>query len=136
MRFGLFIMGTRGGSYDAVLEQVCEAEEIGFDRVLLAERHFDHGDLLFPSPFSFGAAVAGRTTRIRIATAARILPLAHPIHIAEDAATLDVISNGRLEFGVTRASLDERCHEAFRAPIDESRQRFEESLRIILPRLD
>ncbi|HMB96650.1 MAG TPA: LLM class flavin-dependent oxidoreductase, partial [Tepidisphaeraceae bacterium] len=82
MRFGLFIMGTRRGSYQAVLEQVCQAEELGFDTVILAERHFAHADLLFPSPFSFGAAIAARTNRIRIATAARILPLAHPIHIA------------------------------------------------------
>ena len=132
MRFGLFIMGTRRGSYQAVLEQVCQAEQLGFDTVILAERHFQHADLLFPSPLSFGAAIAARTSRIRIATAARILPLAHPIHIAEDAATLDVISNGRLEFGVARASLDEQAHDAFRSPLDESRQRFEEALEIIL----
>jgi alkanesulfonate monooxygenase SsuD/methylene tetrahydromethanopterin reductase-like flavin-dependent oxidoreductase (luciferase family) len=132
MRFGLFIMGTRRGSYQAVLEQVCQAEQLGFDTVVLAERHFRHADLLFPSPLSFGAAIAARTSRIRIATAARILPLAHPIHIAEDAATLDVISNGRLEFGVTRASLDEQAHDAFRSPLAESRQRFEEALEIIL----
>jgi alkanesulfonate monooxygenase SsuD/methylene tetrahydromethanopterin reductase-like flavin-dependent oxidoreductase (luciferase family) len=132
MRFGLFIMGTARGSYQAVLEQICEAEELGFDTALLAERHFEHGDLLFPAPFSFGAAVAARTQRIRIATAARILPLAHPIHVAEDAATLDILSNGRLEFGVTRASLDERCHDAFHSPMEQSRRRFEESLDVIV----
>ncbi|MGH7177131.1 MAG: LLM class flavin-dependent oxidoreductase [Tepidisphaeraceae bacterium] len=132
MRFGLFIMGTRDGSYAAVLDQICEAEELGFETVLLAERHFDHADLLLPSPLAFGAAVAARTRRIRIATAARILPLAHPIHLAEDAATLDVLSGGRLEFGITRASLDERAHDAFCAPLSESRQRFEETIEIIL----
>jgi alkanesulfonate monooxygenase SsuD/methylene tetrahydromethanopterin reductase-like flavin-dependent oxidoreductase (luciferase family) len=132
MRFGLFIMGTRRGSYQAVLEQVCQAEQLGFDTVVLAERHFQHANLLFPSPLGFGAAIAARTSRIRIATAARILPLAHPIHIAEAAATLDVISNGRLEFGVARASLDEEAHDAFRSPLGESRQRFEEGLEIIL----
>jgi alkanesulfonate monooxygenase SsuD/methylene tetrahydromethanopterin reductase-like flavin-dependent oxidoreductase (luciferase family) len=132
MRFGLFIMGTQRGSYQAVLEQVCQAEELGFDTVLLAERHFDHGSLLFPAPLTVGAAIAARTSRIRIAIAARILPLAHPLHLAEDAATLDVLSNGRLEFGVTRASLDERAHDVFSSPLDESRQRFEEALEIIL----
>lgn len=131
MRFGLFIMGTQHSSYQAVLDQICQAESLGFDTVVLAERHFQHGDLLFPSPLAFGAAVAARTSVIRIATAARILPLAHPIHIAEDAATLDVLSGGRLEFGATRASLDERAHDAFRSPLDESRGRFEEALEII-----
>src|SRR5262245_46186922 len=132
MRFGLFIMGTRHGSYQAVLEQVCQAETLGFDTVILAERHFQHADLLFPSPLSFAAAIAARTSRIRIATAARILPLTHPIHIAEDAATLDVLSNGRLEFGVTRASLDDQAHDVFRSPLDQSRQRVEEALEILL----
>ena len=131
MRFGLFIMGTQRGNYQAVLDQICQAESLGFDTVMLAERHFQHADLLFPSPLAFGAAVAARTSVIRIATAARILPLAHPIHIAEDAATLDVLSNGRLEFGATRASLDERTHDVFRSPLDESRARFEEALEII-----
>src|SRR5262245_4759012 len=132
MRFGLFIMGTHHGNYQAVLDQICQAESLGFDTVILAERHFQHADLLFPSPLAFGAAVAARTSVIRIATAARILPLAHPIHIAEDAATLDVISNGRLELGVARASLDAEEPEAFRSQIDESRHRFQGATDIIL----
>ncbi len=131
MRFGLFLMGTRGGSYRDILEQVSYAEQLGFDTVLIAERHFQHGDLLCPSPFNLAAAVAARTKRIRIATAARVLPLSHPLHVAEDAATLDILSNGRLDFGVTRASLDEQCHEIFDSPLDESRNRCEEALEII-----
>jgi alkanesulfonate monooxygenase SsuD/methylene tetrahydromethanopterin reductase-like flavin-dependent oxidoreductase (luciferase family) len=131
MRFGLFIMGTRSGGYHAILEQVCQAEELGFHVVLLAERHFRHGELLYPAPFIMAAAIAARTKRIRIGTAARILPLDHPLVIAEEAAALDILSSGRLDFGATRASLDEQCHEIFHSPRAESRGRFEEALEVI-----
>ena len=132
MKFGLFVMGTRNGSYHDILDQVEHAEELGFGAVVLGERHFRHGNLLYPSPFSMAAAFAARTSRIRIGMAARILALDHPLHIAEDAATLDVLSEGRLEFGATRASLDDECHHVFRSPLQQSRSRFEEALEIIV----
>jgi alkanesulfonate monooxygenase SsuD/methylene tetrahydromethanopterin reductase-like flavin-dependent oxidoreductase (luciferase family) len=125
-------MGTRSGSYGDILDQVIYAEELGFDTVLLGERHFRYGDLLYPAPFSVAAAIAAKTSRMRIGMAARILALDHPIHIAEDAATLDVLSGGRLDFGATRASLDGECHSVFRSPIDESKGRFREALDIIV----
>ena len=132
MKFGLFIMGTQSGSYHDILEQVDYAEELGFDTVVLGERHFRHGDLLYPSPFVMAAAFAARTTRIRIGLAARVLSLDHPLHIAEDAATLDVLSGGRLDFGATRASLDGESHVVFQSPIDESRSRLKEALEVIV----
>ena len=132
MKFGLFIMGTRSGNYQDILDQVQYAEELGFDAVILAERHFRHSDLLYPSPFSMAGAIAAKTTWIRIGTAARILPLDHPLHIAQDAAMLDLLSGGRLDFGATRASLDEECHLVFHSPLDESRGRFEEALEVIV----
>jgi alkanesulfonate monooxygenase SsuD/methylene tetrahydromethanopterin reductase-like flavin-dependent oxidoreductase (luciferase family) len=132
MRIGTFIMGTRGGDYEAMLDQIVRCEELGFDTVVLAERHFRHAPLLYPSPLAIGAAVAARTERIRIGTAGRILSLDHPIHVAEDSATLDVLSNGRLDFGVTRASLDEEAHVAFDSPHSESQGRFLEALEIVV----
>jgi alkanesulfonate monooxygenase SsuD/methylene tetrahydromethanopterin reductase-like flavin-dependent oxidoreductase (luciferase family) len=132
MKFSLFIMGTRDGSYHDILDQMVYAEELGFNAVVMGERHFRHGNLLFSSPLSLASALAARTERIRIGTAARVLSLDHPIHIAEDAATLDILSGGRLDFGVTRASLDEESHVAFHAPIDETRHRFRESIEIIV----
>jgi alkanesulfonate monooxygenase SsuD/methylene tetrahydromethanopterin reductase-like flavin-dependent oxidoreductase (luciferase family) len=131
LRCGLFVMGTRGGGYGAMLEQACRAEELGFDSIVLAERHFRHADLLYPSPLEVGAAIAARTERIRIGCAGRILSLDHPIHVAEDAATLDVLSGGRLDFGATRASLDAEAHAAFDAPLEQSEGRFREALEVI-----
>lgn len=125
-------MGTRSGSYDDIFDQAERAEQLGFDTVVLGERHFRHADLLYPSPFIVAAALAARTTRIRIGMAARILSLDHPIHIAEDAATLDVLSEGRLDFGVTRASLDQESHSVFQSPHNESRRRFKEALEVIV----
>ncbi len=132
MKFGLFIMGTRDGSYHEILDQMVYAEELGFDSVVLGERHFRHGDLLYSSPLSLAAALAARTKRIRIGTAARILSLDHPIHLAEDTATLDILSGGRLDFGAARASLDEECHLAFHSPLFETRERFREAIEIII----
>jgi alkanesulfonate monooxygenase SsuD/methylene tetrahydromethanopterin reductase-like flavin-dependent oxidoreductase (luciferase family) len=132
MRFGFFIMGTRSGTYQDILEQVQMAEELGFNGVWLGERHFEYSDLLYPSPFHVGAAIAAKTRQIRIGTAGRILPLDHPIHVAEDAATLDILSGGRLDLGVTRAGLDERFHQVFHSSMDETRGRFEEALEIIV----
>ncbi len=131
MRLGIFVMGTRDGSYADVLAQAERADQLGFDAVVLAERHFRHADLLYPSALAAGAAIAGRTERIRIGTAARILSLDHPIHVAEDAATLDVLSDGRLDFGVTRASLDSEAHAVFDCPIEDSEGHFREALEVI-----
>ncbi len=85
--------------YTDVLEQIRWAEQIGYDDVWLTEHHFcDDGHA--PSILPLAAAVAARTERIRIGTAVLLLPLHHPIRVAEDGATIDIISNGRFELGV------------------------------------
>jgi alkanesulfonate monooxygenase SsuD/methylene tetrahydromethanopterin reductase-like flavin-dependent oxidoreductase (luciferase family) len=131
MRCGLFVMGTEGGTYADVLSQAVRAEELGFDAVVLAERHLRHADLLCPAPLELGAAIAARTERIRIGLAGRILSLDHPVHVAEAAATLDVLSGGRLDFGATRASLDGEAHLAFGSPEEDSEGHFREALEVI-----
>jgi len=130
-RFGFFVMGSRDGGYTDVLDQVTRLEPLGFDTVVLGERHFRHAELLYPSALSVGAAIAARTECLRIGTAGRVLSLDHPLHVAEDAATLDVLSGGRLDFGATRASLDEDAHRVFGVPSAESAGRFTEALQII-----
>ena len=77
------------------------------------------------------SAIAARTRRIRIGLAVTLLPLYHPIHVAEDVATLDHISQGRVEFGVGRGTFPD-THDGFNSPFAESRERFDEYLEVIL----
>ena len=118
------------------------AEESGLDGVWLAERHFaaprrptDRGGAGIPSiaavPLVLGAAIAARTRRVRIGTGVAVLPLCHPIRTAEEAATVDQISQGRLDFGVGRSGFP-RAYQGYGIPYGESRDRFQESLEVIL----
>lgn len=85
--------------YAEVIDQIAWAETIGYDDVWLTEHHFCD-DAHAPSPLIQAAAVAMRTKTIRIGTAVLLLPLYHPVRVAEDAATIDILSNGRFELGV------------------------------------
>jgi probable F420-dependent oxidoreductase len=85
--------------YAEVLEQIAWAETVGYDDVWLTEHHFvDDGHA--PSPLVQAAAIAVRTKKIRIGTAVLLLPLYHPVRVAEDGATVDILSGGRFELGV------------------------------------
>ena len=85
--------------YGFTLEMCEEAEALGADSVWLSEHHlFDDGYL--PQPLTFAAAVAARTSRVRIGTAIVIAPLHHPVELAEQAAIVDLVSAGRLDLGI------------------------------------
>jgi alkanesulfonate monooxygenase SsuD/methylene tetrahydromethanopterin reductase-like flavin-dependent oxidoreductase (luciferase family) len=118
------------------------AEESGLDGVWIAERHFaaprgplDPGGAGIPSiasvPLVMAAAIAARTRRVRIGTGVAVLPLCHPIRTAEEAATVDQLSLGRLDFGVGRSGFP-RAYAGYGIPYAESRDRFQESLEVIL----
>jgi alkanesulfonate monooxygenase SsuD/methylene tetrahydromethanopterin reductase-like flavin-dependent oxidoreductase (luciferase family) len=77
------------------------------------------------------AAIAAYTTRLRIGIAVNVLPLSHPLRMAEEAATVDQISKGRLVFGVGRSGFP-RAYEGYGIPYGESRERFHECLEVIL----
>jgi alkanesulfonate monooxygenase SsuD/methylene tetrahydromethanopterin reductase-like flavin-dependent oxidoreductase (luciferase family) len=131
MKIGVFLMGSRDSSYFHIVDQVVEADDLGFDGVWLAERHFGSGDLLWPAPMLAAAYLAANTRHIRIGLAARVLPFHHPLQVGADAATLDILSEGRLDLGLSRGSMDEAPHRAFGAPRDEARQRFDEAFAVL-----
>ncbi|MBI2912616.1 MAG: LLM class flavin-dependent oxidoreductase [Chloroflexi bacterium] len=101
MKFGLgpydLAAGGQGdhrAAYSQMLEQAAWAEEMAFDSFWVEESHFT-GDGRCPAPMVAAAAVAARTVALRLGVVSAI-PLSHPLYIAEDAATLDNISHGRL----------------------------------------
>lgn len=85
--------------YAEIIEQIVWAEGLGYDDVWLTEHHFaDDGHA--PSPLPQAAAIAVKTKKIRIGTGVLLLPLYHPVRVAEDGATIDILSGGRFELGV------------------------------------
>jgi alkanesulfonate monooxygenase SsuD/methylene tetrahydromethanopterin reductase-like flavin-dependent oxidoreductase (luciferase family) len=112
------------------LHQVTAAEDLGYDAVWLAELHFQKERSVLSSPV-VGATIAGRTKRVKIGFAVQVLPLIHPLRLAEDVATLDQVSKGRLDFGVGRSGLPGH-YTGFNIPYEESQKRFDETLEILL----
>ncbi len=135
MHYGMFLEFPRPAesSYQEAFESsfalVDEAEKLGVGSVWLAEYHFNPGRVL-SSPMLIATAIAARTENIRLGLAVQCLPLGHPVKLAEEAATLDQLSNGRLEYGVGRGTFP-NVHEGFNTPFSESRGRFDEGLEII-----
>ncbi|GAA0945427.1 LLM class flavin-dependent oxidoreductase [Nonomuraea longicatena] len=116
--------------YDYHLRLIDLAEELGFDGVRVAEHHFrDYG--VVPNLFTLLAHAAARTSRIRLGTGVVVLPLHHPVHVAEEAALVDVLSGGRLELGVGRGYQSFEF-EGFGIDLAEARDRFNEALEVVL----
>jgi alkanesulfonate monooxygenase SsuD/methylene tetrahydromethanopterin reductase-like flavin-dependent oxidoreductase (luciferase family) len=116
--------------YDHQFQLIDLAEELGFDGVWLAEHHFrDYG--VAPSIFTMLSHVAARTQRLRLGTGIVVLPLHNPIHVAEETAQVDVLSGGRLEFGVGRGYQSAEF-DGFGISLSEARDRFDEALEVIL----
>jgi alkanesulfonate monooxygenase SsuD/methylene tetrahydromethanopterin reductase-like flavin-dependent oxidoreductase (luciferase family) len=116
--------------YQETIEQIVHGDTLGFDCAWLAELHFFKAFSIMASPLIVATAVAQRTKNIRLGIAVNLLPLYHPLRGAEDGATVDILSNGRLEFGVGRGAIP--IHFAgFNVSREESRERFEESLAVI-----
>ena len=118
MRLGFYATGSATGGYQDLLRQIVWAEQAGFDSAWLRERHFhrDHGGRnFFSAPIVAAAWIAARTNRLRIGLGARILPLDHPLHVAEDAATVDLLSEGRLDLGIARIGENDLYQRAFEA---------------------
>jgi len=136
MKFGVFFQApeadgqTHAERFEEVIELIAFAEELGFDVAWLAELHFGGAFSLLANPLMLIPVIAQRTKRIRLGTAVTLLPLQHPLSCAEQAATADILSGGRLEFGVGRGSIPSQFH-GFRIDVAENRARFDECLAIV-----
>ena len=117
-------------AFEAAFELVDNAERWGLDAVWLAELHFTPERSVLSAPLTLAGAIAARTRRIKIGTAVQVLPLCHPLQLAEEAATVDHISQGRLIFGVGRSGFA-RVYAHYGVPYAESRERFAETLEIV-----
>jgi alkanesulfonate monooxygenase SsuD/methylene tetrahydromethanopterin reductase-like flavin-dependent oxidoreductase (luciferase family) len=136
MEFGMFhefpsLPGrTESQAFDEAMEQVDAAERLGLDVMWLAELHFEPRRSVLSAPLSIASAIAARTRRMKIGIAVQVLPLCHPLRLAEEAATVDQLSRGRLIFGVGRSGVAQ-TYEAYGVSYAESRDRFREILDVV-----
>jgi alkanesulfonate monooxygenase SsuD/methylene tetrahydromethanopterin reductase-like flavin-dependent oxidoreductase (luciferase family) len=121
---------TEAQAFDAAFSLVDAAEQWGLDAVWLAELHFAPKRSVLSAPLTIASAIAARTSKIKIGTAVQVLPLCHPLQLAEEAATVDQISHGRLIFGVGRSGFA-RVYQQYGVPYAESRERFAEILEVV-----
>jgi alkanesulfonate monooxygenase SsuD/methylene tetrahydromethanopterin reductase-like flavin-dependent oxidoreductase (luciferase family) len=139
MKFGLFgsAQAQRGGpdldsgqGFRDFVDYNVEAEALGYDSSFVVEHHFT-GFGQISASLNLLTFVAARTSTLRLGTAVIVLPWHNPVLLAEQAATIDLLSGGRLEFGVGKGY---RHNEfaSFCIPIAEADERFEESLALIV----
>jgi alkanesulfonate monooxygenase SsuD/methylene tetrahydromethanopterin reductase-like flavin-dependent oxidoreductase (luciferase family) len=136
MRFGL--SGCGAGFESAPLEEVGEwasfAEDLGFSGLWINEEHFQrHGRdrRMCLSPIVLATALAARTRRIRLGFSVLLLALHHPLRLAEEIATLDVLSGGRVDFGISRGN-SSRYLSGYGIGSDNLTDRFRETLQLTL----
>ena len=114
---------------DEVIEEARLAEQAGFDSCFFGEHHQDRDGFL-PSPLIVCTAVAASTTRLRVGTSVILLPLHHPVRLAEDVVTLDIISKGRVTVGVGLGYQD-ADFRAFGVSMSDRVELFEEKVQIL-----
>jgi natural product biosynthesis luciferase-like monooxygenase protein len=135
LKFGTFhIFNRREGQtdkqvYAEQLEQMEWADRLGYASVWLTEHHFtDYG--ILPDPMLLAADIARRTKTVRIGMAVSVLAFHNPIRLAEQAAMVDLLSDGRLDLGVGRGYQPQEFAK-FGIPMEEARGRFDESLELV-----
>lgn len=139
MRFGFLSEAetpegtTHHRRYMEVTDEVILAEEMGWDFFGTSEQHFISPLACVSAPETFYPYIAARTSRIKLRHMVVLLPFPfnHPIRVAERLATLDIVSNGRAEFGTGRANTLLQL-DGFSCPLDETRARWEEGLEIVM----
>ena len=119
--------------FHEALEQIVLAEEMGFEYVWMVEHHFLTEFAHSCAPEVFLGAVSQRTSKIRLGYGVVVLPVNHPVRVAEQVATLDIMSNGRVEFGTGRSGTPYQL-TPFGVDLKDTRGMWEEAVRII-PRM-
>jgi probable F420-dependent oxidoreductase len=127
MHIGLSPLQT-GNNFEATIQECERAEAMGFDSVWLGEHH--NHPLLYPTPLIGLAAIASRTQRLRLGTGVLLLPLYHPLALAEEGAMVDMISGGRLILGLGAGYAPEEF-SAFGISIKERGSRLEEGASLL-----
>src|SRR5262249_55811552 len=136
MEFGSFMEfppvgdGRDVAAFDQALAEIEAAEEYGLDAVWLAELHGAPERSVISAPMMVASAIAARTSTVKIGIAVQVLPLSHPLRLAEEAAAIDQISRGRLIYGVGRSGVV-RTYEDYGISYAESRERFAEALAVM-----
>jgi alkanesulfonate monooxygenase SsuD/methylene tetrahydromethanopterin reductase-like flavin-dependent oxidoreductase (luciferase family) len=137
MQFGLF-GGARtkrsvgledSQGYESFIDYVTEADRLGLKQLFMVEHHFT-GQGQVSASMTVLAYLAARTRHIRLGTAVVVLPWHNPVLIAEQVATLDLLSGGRVDFGVGKGYRQAEF-DGFCIPIDEATERFDEAMEII-----
>jgi alkanesulfonate monooxygenase SsuD/methylene tetrahydromethanopterin reductase-like flavin-dependent oxidoreductase (luciferase family) len=117
------------GSAEQYARQGELAERLGFHSFWLPENHFV-GKNTLPAPLLLLAVIAARTRHLRLGTGSYLLPIRHPVQIAEEVAVLDRLSEGRVILGVGRGYQPE-MFDVFGVPSSEKRRRFDDALRVM-----
>jgi alkanesulfonate monooxygenase SsuD/methylene tetrahydromethanopterin reductase-like flavin-dependent oxidoreductase (luciferase family) len=137
MQFGLFGGArTKRGvgledsqGYESFIDYVIEADQLGFKQLFMVEHHFT-GQGQVSSSMTVLAYLASRTRHIRLGTAVVVMPWHNPVLVAEQVATLDLLSGGRVDFGVGKGYRQAEF-DGFCIPIDEATERFDEAMEVI-----
>lgn len=119
--------------YSRALDTAQAAEDLGFRNVWLAEHHFSTYGYI-ARPLQLATYIAAKTTRLRVGSAVVVVPLHHPLIVAEEIATLDVLAGGRFDIGLGRG-YQRYEFERLGLDLDTARQRWEESVDIIVKAL-
>jgi luciferase family oxidoreductase group 1 len=136
MRLGLFLNfehGAQSGpeTFRAQADLAVKAEALGYDELWISEHHFNHFSQS-GSTLPLMAYLAARTSKIRIGSAAILLPLHDPIRVAEDLATIDILSGGRLDLGLARGGPFPVQYQHFQIAAEEARERSQEATDFLL----
>jgi alkanesulfonate monooxygenase SsuD/methylene tetrahydromethanopterin reductase-like flavin-dependent oxidoreductase (luciferase family) len=122
--------GDLATAYRDAQELFTVADELGFDVGWVAQHHVAGGGGGLSSPWPFLAHAAARTTNLRLSTAITILPLEHPVRLAEDVAVVDTLSGGRVEIGVGSGAGPQE-YAAFGADFADKRQLTTDGLAVL-----